>query len=59
MEEFIERYGGIERNMPVCLFLMEDMSRSLTLFHSTRTCHRDVRPANFYLQGQLTDLMSI
>jgi serine/threonine protein kinase len=59
MEEFIERYGGNERNLQVYVFLFEEMSRSLTLMHSTRTCHKDIRPANFYLQGQLTDLRSI
>jgi len=59
MEEFIEKYGGNERNLQVYLFLFEEMSRSLTLMHSTRTCHKDIRPANFYLQGQLMDLRNI
>ena len=27
--------------------------------HSTRTCHKDIRPVNFYLQGSLSDISSI
>ena len=51
LEEFIEKYGGKKEHTANYLRIAQNITDGLSLLHSTKQLHRDIKPVNILISG--------